>query len=83
MVESVVKNIDALLVVDETYYEFSKVTFVDMVHDHPNLAITRTMDKLLAWQALELATWSPERLLSKRLLHFICSRSSFPNLDIY
>ena len=29
--ESVVKNIDALLVVDETYYEFSWVTFVDMV----------------------------------------------------
>ena len=45
MVESIVENTAALLVVDEAYYEFSKVTFVDMVHDHPNLAITRTMDK--------------------------------------
>jgi histidinol-phosphate aminotransferase len=32
-------------VVDEAYYEFSEMTFVDMVQDHPNLAITRTMDK--------------------------------------
>ena len=45
MVASIVENTAALLVVDEAYYEFSKVTFVDMVHDHPNLAITRTMDK--------------------------------------
>jgi histidinol-phosphate aminotransferase len=45
MVESIVENTAALLVVDEAYYEFSKVTFVDMVNDHPNLAITRTMDK--------------------------------------
>jgi histidinol-phosphate aminotransferase len=45
MVASIVENSAALLVVDEAYYEFSKVTFVDMVHDHPNLAITRTMDK--------------------------------------
>ncbi len=45
MVASIVENTAALLVVDEAYYECSKVTFVDMVHDHPNLAITRTMDK--------------------------------------
>jgi histidinol-phosphate aminotransferase len=45
MVESIVENTAALLVVDEAYYEFSKMTFVDMVPDHPNLAITRSMDK--------------------------------------
>ena len=45
VVASIVENTDALLVVDEAYYEFSEMTFVDMVHDHPNLAITRTMDK--------------------------------------
>lgn len=44
-VASILENTDALLVVDEAYYEFSKTTFVDMVHDHPNLAIARTMDK--------------------------------------
>ena len=45
MVASILEDTAALLVVDEAYYEFSKVTFVDMVHDHPNLAVTRTMDK--------------------------------------
>jgi histidinol-phosphate aminotransferase len=45
VVASIVDNADALLVVDEAYYEFSEMTFGDMVLDHPNLAITRTMDK--------------------------------------
>jgi histidinol-phosphate aminotransferase len=45
MAESVVAHMDTLLVVDEAYYEFSGVTFADMVQEHPNLAITRTMDK--------------------------------------
>jgi len=44
-VEAIVGSTDALLVIDEAYHEFSQVTFVDMVQDHPNLAITRTMDK--------------------------------------
>ena len=45
MVESITKMTDTLLVIDEAYYEFSGVTFADMVNDHANLAITRTMDK--------------------------------------
>lgn len=45
MVGSILENTDALLVVDEAYYEFSGVTVVDMVQHYPNLAITRTMDK--------------------------------------
>jgi histidinol-phosphate aminotransferase len=45
MVGSIVDHRDVLLVVDEAYYEFSGVTFADMVQEHPNLAITRTMDK--------------------------------------
>ena len=44
-VEAIIESTDTLLVVDEAYYEFSGVTFADMVHDHPNLAVTRTMDK--------------------------------------
>jgi len=44
-VEAIIKNKNALLLVDEAYYEFSGVTFADMVQDSPNLAITRTMDK--------------------------------------
>jgi histidinol-phosphate aminotransferase len=45
MVGSIVDHRDVLMVVDEAYYEFSGVTFADMVQEHPNLAITRTMDK--------------------------------------
>jgi histidinol-phosphate aminotransferase len=45
MVGYIVDHRDVLLVVDEAYYEFSRVTFADMVQEHPNLAITRTMDK--------------------------------------
>ena len=41
MVESIVENRDVLLVVDEAYYEFSKVSFVNMIQDHPNLAIKK------------------------------------------
>jgi len=44
-VEAIIESTDTLLVVDEAYYEFSGVTFADMVHDHHNLAVTRTMDK--------------------------------------
>lgn len=36
---------ETLLVVDEAYFEFCGVTFADLVAEHPNLAITRTMDK--------------------------------------
>jgi histidinol-phosphate aminotransferase len=44
-VEAIIEGTDTLLVIDEAYYEFSGVTFTDMVRDHPNLAVTRTMDK--------------------------------------
>ena len=45
MVGSIVDHRDVLIVVDEAYYELSGITFADMVQEHPNLAITRTMDK--------------------------------------
>ncbi len=44
-VEAVLDNKNTFLVIDEAYFEFSGVTFTDLVSDHPNLAITRTMDK--------------------------------------
>ncbi len=44
-VEAVLDNKDTLLVIDEAYFEFSGMTFADLVSGHPNLAITRTMDK--------------------------------------
>jgi histidinol-phosphate aminotransferase len=43
--EAIIENRDALLLIDEAYYEFSGMTFAHMVQNSPNLAITRTMDK--------------------------------------
>ncbi len=36
---------DTVLVVDEAYYEYSGTTVADMVQDHPNLVVVRTMSK--------------------------------------
>jgi histidinol-phosphate aminotransferase len=44
-VEAIVWHQRTLLVIDEAYYEFSGMTFADMVRDHPRLVIVRTMDK--------------------------------------
>ncbi|MEA3345675.1 MAG: aminotransferase class I/II-fold pyridoxal phosphate-dependent enzyme [Chloroflexota bacterium] len=44
-VEAIVERGETLFVIDEAYYEFSGFTLADMVADHPNLAVTRTMDK--------------------------------------
>jgi histidinol-phosphate aminotransferase len=44
-IEAILEHGNALLVIDEAYHEFSGVTFADMVADHPQLTIIRTMDK--------------------------------------
>lgn len=44
-VEAVLDHEDTLLIIDEAYFEFSRMTFAHLVPSHPNLAITRTMDK--------------------------------------
>ena len=44
-VEVILEHGNALLVIDEAYYEFSGITFADMVADHAQLTIIRTMDK--------------------------------------
>ncbi len=44
-VKAVLRKKNTFLVIDEAYFEFSGVTFADMVPDYPNLAVTRTLDK--------------------------------------
>jgi histidinol-phosphate aminotransferase len=44
-VGAILEHENALLVIDEAYYEFSGATFADMVADHGHLTIIRTMDK--------------------------------------
>ena len=52
--EQILQNKNALLLVDEAYYEFSGQTFVSMIEKFPNLAITRTMDKAFSLAGLRL-----------------------------
>jgi histidinol-phosphate aminotransferase len=44
-VEAALCHENVFLVIDEAYFEFSGVTFADMVPEHPNLAVSRTLDK--------------------------------------
>ena len=44
-VQRVLSTKNTFLVIDEAYFEFSEVTFADLVTDYPNLAVTRTLDK--------------------------------------
>ena len=50
----ILQNRNALLLVDEAYYEFSWQTFVGLIKKYPNLAITRTMDKAFSLAGLRL-----------------------------
>ncbi|MEA3500874.1 MAG: histidinol-phosphate transaminase [Candidatus Marinimicrobia bacterium] len=52
--EKILQNKNALLLVDEAYYEFSGQTFAGLIKKYPNLAITRTMDKAFSLAGLRL-----------------------------
>lgn len=54
LVEKILQNENALLLVDEAYYEFSGQTFSGLIEKYPNLAITRTMDKTFSLAGLRL-----------------------------
>lgn len=50
----IVKNTNALVVVDEAYYEFSGETLLDEINNYPNLLIMRTFSKAFGMAALRL-----------------------------
>ena len=54
LVEKILQNKNALLLVDEAYYEFSGQTFAGLIYKYPNLAIIRTMDKAFSLAGLRL-----------------------------
>ena len=72
-VGNILSKKNTLLVIDEAYFEFSGVTFADMISDYPNLAITRTMDK-----AFSLAGARVGYLLAGK--YFLKALSSFSSL---
>ncbi len=54
LVENILQSENALLLINEAYYEFSGFTFANFVEKYPNVAITRTMDKAFSLAGLRL-----------------------------
>ncbi len=50
----IVKNTEALVVIDEAYAEFSGETLLDQIIDYPNILIMRTFSKAFGMAALRL-----------------------------
>jgi histidinol-phosphate aminotransferase len=46
--EEILQHPEALLIVDEAYFEFSGLSLAGLVSDHANLAVSRTLDKAFA-----------------------------------
>jgi len=44
-IETILEHKNVILLIDEAYFEFSKVSFVELVNDYSNLAILRTLSK--------------------------------------
>lgn len=58
---------DALVAVDEAYYEFSGMTFLDLVDDYPNLLIIRTFSKAYGLAGLRLGYMVAQEPLATKL----------------
>jgi histidinol-phosphate aminotransferase len=54
LADELCENLNGTLLIDEGYYEFSNFTFADMVKNHLNLTITRTMSKAFGLAGLKL-----------------------------
>ncbi len=44
-VETILKHENVILLLDEAYFEFSKISYIELVEKYPNLAILRTLSK--------------------------------------
>lgn len=53
-IETILKSTDALVVVDEAYFEFSKVNNVDLLSQYDNLFILRTFSKILGLAGMRI-----------------------------
>ena len=53
-IEEIVKASNCLVVIDEAYYEFSKITAKDLIEKYDNVVIVRTFSKALGLAGLRL-----------------------------
>ena len=45
VIETILEDQNVILLIDEAYYEFSKVGYVELIDNYPNLAVLRTLSK--------------------------------------
>jgi histidinol-phosphate aminotransferase len=53
-VDELCEIIDGVVLIDEAYYEFSRFTVADMVEEHANLVVVRTMSKAFGLAGLRV-----------------------------
>lgn len=53
-VKELLDNRNVFFLIDEAYYEFYGQTFIGLIHNYPNLAITRSMDKAFSLAGLRI-----------------------------
>lgn len=53
-IEAIVANARGLVIVDQAYAEFAKESFTDLVNEHDNVLITRTMSKAFGLAGLRI-----------------------------
>ncbi len=74
-IEDVVSSFEGLVVVDEAYYEFSRVTVVDLVKDYENLVVLRTFSKAFCMAGFRIGY----AVASERVTGFLKrARQEFP-----
>ncbi|MFX1392709.1 MAG: pyridoxal phosphate-dependent aminotransferase [Promethearchaeota archaeon] len=44
-IKTILDNENVILLIDEAYFEFSKITYAHLINDYPNLAVSRTLSK--------------------------------------
>ena len=65
--EKIVDGAKGIVVIDEAYTEFSQSSSLDMVSDHPNLIVTRSMSKFFSMAGLRIGYAIAEKSISYNL----------------
>lgn len=70
-VKTILEKENVLLIMDEAYYEFCGVTCADLVEDHPNLLVTRTLDKVFSLAGARIGFGIGGDLFLRELADFV------------
>ncbi|PMQ02313.1 MAG: histidinol-phosphate transaminase [Dictyoglomus sp. NZ13-RE01] len=63
-------DFNSIILIDEAYYEFSKVSFIDLINDYPNIMILRTFSKAFSCAGVRLGYLVAHRNLINYLENF-------------